>query len=222
MEERRSIWSLIAVPAVITLAITILRLAGELAHWPAPWFSNEAGGGAAIVGISWLPIFFGPWFALKLKKSGQGADSAGKAIGFACLAIVVLAGGGAWLNSALHHISPMILLPFGVLLISAFIPGIGWKALGKTLLAYAFAARLPVLLVYFLAMTGNGGKGWGTHYDAVPAGFPHVGLAAKFLYLGLLPQMTLWIAWTVCGGALFGTIAGALAGRKKAEAPAAA
>lgn len=222
MEEPKSTWSLIAIPAVITLAITLLRLAGELEHWPSPWFSRAAGGGAAIVGISWLPILFGPWFAVKLARSGQGAESAGKAIGLAFLAIIVLVAGGAWLTSALHHISPMALLPFAVMLIAAFIPGMGWRALGKTLLAYAFAARLPVLVVYFLAMTGNGGNGWGTHYDAAPPGFPHLGVAAKFIYLGLLPQMTLWIAWTVCSGALFGSIAAALVHRKKAESAASA
>jgi len=61
-----SISKLIIIPAVITLGVTILRLVGELAHWPTPWFSAVAGGGAAVVGISWLPIIFGPYFALKL------------------------------------------------------------------------------------------------------------------------------------------------------------
>jgi len=31
-------------------------------------------------------------------------------------------------------------------------------------LAYAFAARIPVLVVMFIAMSANGGQGWGTHY----------------------------------------------------------
>ena len=62
MEERKSIsiTSLITIPALITLGITILRLVGELEHWPKPWFSAAGGGGGAIVGISWLPIVFVP------------------------------------------------------------------------------------------------------------------------------------------------------------------
>ena len=51
MEETKpmSITSLIAIPALITLGITVLRLAGELEHWPAPWFSTAAGGGLALL-----------------------------------------------------------------------------------------------------------------------------------------------------------------------------
>ena len=61
-----SIRKLIMIPAVITLVLTILRLIGELQHWPRPWFDSSPGGGGAIVGISWLPILFGPYFAWKL------------------------------------------------------------------------------------------------------------------------------------------------------------
>jgi hypothetical protein len=57
---------LILVPSLITLAVTILRLAGERQGWPAILFSREAGGGGALVGITWLPLIFGPYFALRL------------------------------------------------------------------------------------------------------------------------------------------------------------
>src|SRR5260370_38288123 len=45
---------LILVPAVITLAITLLRLTGEGLEWSPPFFGREAGGAMAIVGIVWL------------------------------------------------------------------------------------------------------------------------------------------------------------------------
>ena len=72
MEETKSVplVNLITIPALITLAVAILRLVGELKHWPAPWFNAAPGGGGAIVGISWLPILFGPYFAWKLAGSG--------------------------------------------------------------------------------------------------------------------------------------------------------
>jgi len=79
---KTSIGQLILWPSLITLVITILRLEGELHHWGAPWFSNSPGGGGAIVGISWLPIIFGPYFALKLAGSGEGTSSYGKALGY--------------------------------------------------------------------------------------------------------------------------------------------
>ena len=192
MEERKSIsiTSLITIPALITLGITILRLVGELEHWPKPWFSTAAGGGGAIVGISWLPVVFGPYFALKLAGAGDRPSSVGKAVGFTLLGLVVFVLGVFWAQSTFSHLSILTLVAFLLMLVAAFIPGIGWRSLGNTLLAYAFAARIPVLIVMFLAMRGNGGQGWGTHYDAVPPMFAPAPFATKFLYMAVLPQMT--------------------------------
>ena len=215
MAESKSTWNLIAIPALITLAITILRLVGELEHWPTPWFSNVAGGGGALIGISWLPIIFGPWFAVKLVRAGAGPLSAGKAIGFAVLAVVLLFGGGFWFESMIRNLSYLVALPLLLMLASAFIPGLAWRSLGTTLLAYALAARIPVLVVMFLAMRGNGGAGWGTHYDAIAPMFAHLSFAKKYAIEALIPQMTLWIGWTVAVGALFGTVAAAVARRGK-------
>ena len=53
-------------PAVITLAVTLLRLVGELQGWSPLLFNREAGGGGALVGISWLVPVFGAWFGWKL------------------------------------------------------------------------------------------------------------------------------------------------------------
>jgi len=224
MEERKSISiaSLIAIPTLITLGITILRLVGELEHWPKPWFSTAAGGGGAIIGISWLPIIFGPYFALKLVGAGDRPSSVGKAVGFAVLGLVVLVLGIVLAGVA--HMSPSILtlVAFLVMLVAAFIPGIGWRSLGNALLAYAFAARIPVLIVMFLAMRGNGGQGWGTHYDAVEGTFAQAAFARKFLYMAVVPQMTGWIGWTVVVGSIIGVIVFAIVRRGKQAAPAAA
>ncbi len=224
MEETRptSIAGLITIPALITLGITILRLVGELQHWPKPWFSAAAGGGGAIVGISWLPIIFGPYFALKLAGAGEGPSSAGKAIGFAFLGLALLLVSGVIAQRSFAHHRFVALLGLVLMLVSAFIPGIGWRALGNTLLAYAFAARIPVLIVMLVAMLGNGGQGWGTHYDVAPPSFAARSFAAKFFDLAVLPQMTLWIGWTVVFGSILGTIVAALSRRGKAAVASAA
>jgi len=57
---------LITVPALITLAITLMRLMGEFGNFPAWLASKEPGGNAALIGITWLPPIFGVYFALKL------------------------------------------------------------------------------------------------------------------------------------------------------------
>jgi hypothetical protein len=206
---------------LITLGITVLRLAGELEHWPKPWFSAAAGGGGAIIGISWLPIIFGPYFALKLVGAGDGPSSVGKAIGFVILGLVLFVLAGLLAQASFAHHPIWTLVAFLLMLVAAFIPGIGWRSLGNTLLAYAFAARIPVLVVMFLAMRGNDGQGWGTHYDAVAPMFASASFARKFLYEAIVPQMTFWIGWTVVVGSVLGVIAAAIARRGKQAAPAA-
>lgn len=224
MAENRtvSIARLIAIPAVITLGITILRLAGELEHWPAPWFNAAEGGGGAIVGISWLPIIFGPYFAWKLAGAGQGPAKMGRAAAFWVLGFVVLVAGGFIAFATMAHISILTLIGFLLMLVAACIPRAGWRALGSALLAYAFAARIPVLVVMFLAMRGNGGAGWGTHYDAVPPALAHASFNTRFFDAAIVPQMTVWIGWTVIVGALLGIIIVAAAGRSRRAAQVAA
>jgi hypothetical protein len=205
-QKRVSIASLIAIPALITLAITILRLEGELHGWPRPWFDTAAGGGGAIVGISWLPIIFGPYFALKLAGAGDAPLKMGKPLGLTVLGLVVFLAGGVLFGVTVSHPSILTLIAFPIMLIGAIIPRIGWRSLGNTLIAYAFAARIPVLIVMYLAMRGNGGAGWGTHYDAIQPMFLHASFGTKFFYEAFLPQMFLWIAYTVILGALIGEI----------------
>lgn len=220
--SRVSIGSLILVPAAITLAITILRLVGELEGWSPLFFNKSAGGGGAIMGISWLPIIFGPYFAWKLATAGEGPSSFGKAIGICVLAFVVFALGvvafGVGINK---HVNALDLVGIVVILASLFIPRVGWRSLGNTLLAYAFAARIPVVVVYFLAMSGNGGQGWGTHYDVVTPGFKVTSFAQKFIQLALVPQMTFWVGWTVMIGGLLGSIFAVVFARRTASQPAA-
>jgi hypothetical protein len=212
---------LIAIPTVITLAVTILRVVGELKHWPSPWFNTAPGGGGALVGISWLPIIFGPYFALKLAGAGEGAASMGKAIGFALGSLLVFVAGSALFGMTINHANFLTALALVLMLGAAFVPGLGWRALGSTLVAYAFAARIPVLIVMYFAIMGNGGAGWGTHYDGVPPSLASLPPLRKFFFAGVLPQLTLWIGFTAVVGSIFGTVVTAVVRRKKHAVPAA-
>ncbi|HUI41358.1 MAG TPA: hypothetical protein VL523_05265, partial [Terriglobia bacterium] len=186
-------------------------------------FGKAAGGGFALVGISWLPIIFGPYFAWKLAVAGQGPSGSGKAIGISVVAAVVyFAGGMAFGIGLQRHMIPLILVGFAVELVAAFIPRAAWRSLGNTLLAYAFAARIPVVVVMFIAMSANGGRGWGTHYDVTTPGFVVTSFAQKFIDLAVMPQMSIWIGWTAVVGALLGSIFVAIFRRGKQAAAAAA
>ena len=213
---------LIAIPTVITLAVTILRLVGEINHWPKPWFNAAPGGPGAIVGIAWLPIIFGPYFAIKLAAAGDAPAGYGKAIGFGFLGLVAYFLAGVLFQLTLRHVSWLTLAAFPLMLFAGLVPLIGWGSLGRVLLAYAFAARVPVLIVMYYAMSGNGGAGWGTHYDAVNPVLAHASFGTKYLYAAIMPQLTAWIGWTVILGVIFGAIAAAIVLRGNKSAPAAA
>ena len=75
----------------------------------------------------------------------------------------------------------LAILGFLLTLVAAFVARVGWRSLGSTLTAYAFAARIPVLIVMFVAMSG----GWGTHYDAVEARFAAASLMDQVLLRSL-------------------------------------
>jgi len=204
---------LILVPSIITLAITILRLVGELQHWPGPWFSTTASGGLAIIGISWLPLIFGPYFAVKLAGKGEGPASSGKSIAFAVVGLLILiAGGYVSFSGARAQSPPTTILGFVIMAGAVAVCFLGWGALSKSLLAYGLAARIPVAIVMFLALRGN----WGTHYDTLPPGYNGpTDLWPKFLMIGIIPQMLFWVPFTIVVGSLLGAIVRAIARRDK-------
>jgi hypothetical protein len=69
-------------PTLLTLAITLLRLVGELRGWP--WFDKESG----YVGITVLPPIFGFYFTLKLWRGGERIDRVGRAFALGLLGLV--------------------------------------------------------------------------------------------------------------------------------------
>jgi hypothetical protein len=215
--QKPSLTSLILVPAVITLAITLLRLFGELQQWSPRLFSRQAGGAGAVVGIVWLVPIFGVYFAWKLAKAGF-APGAGRVIGHGALAfglmvLTIVVGHMAIANQRAQ---------FGVYLVAsvvaAWIAYRGWPALGRTLLLYGLAARIPVALVMLVAIFAS----WGTHYDVPPPNFPQMAPLPKWFMIGFVPQMFLWIPFTIYLGTLFGGLALLAAGRRREPAVAGA
>ena len=58
-------------PALITLAMTLLRFVLEGVAAPDWLASKKAGGNFAVIGIFWLPLVFGPWFVSRLRTPGM-------------------------------------------------------------------------------------------------------------------------------------------------------
>jgi hypothetical protein len=210
---------MVRVPALITLGVTLLRLIGELNNWSPRLFSRQAGGAGAIVGIVWLVPIFGIYFAFKAAQSAA-PPRAGKtvlsALGGLVAFVAIAFGGLKALGLDPNTPSLPSLLVFTVAsAVAAAIAYAGAPSLGKVLLAYALAARIPVAIVMLVAMLRN----WGTHYDVAPPGFPEMGVLAKWALIGLLPQLTFWVAFTIVVGSLFGGLALAVLRRKPALQP---
>lgn len=213
--SRTSIFRLIFIPSVITLGVTLLRLVGELQNWPSVLFNRGAGGGFALVGITWLAFVFGVYFALKLAGTEDDQPGAGRIVGFALLGLVILFA-GLFLGFGIKAKFPgKIVIGLVLIIAGALTPFLGWKALAKVLLAYGYAARIPVVILMYFAMRGN----WGTHYDAISPGFPeNVDFWTKYVQLAVIPQMFMWIGFTTVMGSLLGGIALALTRRSKVAA----
>lgn len=216
--NKDTIKNLILVPTLITLAITLLRLTGELMNWAPVLFNKSAGGGGAVIGIAWLVPIFGFYFARQLMKMNDYPAGIGRVFGFSFLGIAVYAG----LLAAALQLSPTNVWLLAVIGVAAAVIGLfiarkAWPTLFSTLFAYGLAARIPVIIVMLIAIMNN----WGTHYDVSPPNFPEMAPFAKWVVIGLIPQLTLWMVFTAAFGSIFGGIAVAMAKRSPALAKAA-
>jgi hypothetical protein len=211
--SRTNTFRLILIPAVISLGLTLLRLAGEMRHWSDAWFNTDTGGvvpsGVSwVIGITWLAIPFGIYFAFKLVSAGEGPPKIGKTLAIAGAGLLMLVG-LQFLYGLLRNVPfPQVLIFVWLWMAAgAVIQWFGWPALFRVLLAYGFAARIPVAVVMLLAMMGN----WGTHYDYVgmPPAF-QMPLLSKYLWLAFFPQLIFWVSFTILAGTIAGTITAAI------------
>jgi hypothetical protein len=198
---------LILVPALVSVGVTLLRLTGELLRWSETWFSTATqgvtpSGWSWLIGITWLPIPFGAYFAWKLMTGEEGPPGSP----FRSLAWALAAAAVVLLGMAYRPPIPfpqVLLYIWGSMIPAGIFAYRGWPELGRILLAYGLSARIPVAGVMFLAMMGN----WGTHYDYV--GMPpefDMSLWRGFFWLAFFPQLVFWVLFTMVLGTLSGSL----------------
>ena len=195
---------------MISLAVTVLRLVGELSGWSETWFSTAGGGFVPrgmtwLVGITWLALPFGSYFGWRLSAEEQPPVNTARALRFALAGLVLFLFYRFWLAGILSFGFPLRLISsWFVMVVAAGFQWLGWPVLFKTLLAYGLASRIPVVIVMFLAMLGR----WGTHYDY--ADMLEMPFWPKFLWMGFFPQLILWVAFTILIGSVAGSVAAVL------------
>ncbi len=211
------LWRMILFPGLISLAVTLLRLAGELGSWSERWFSKETAGTVPsglswIVGITWLALPLGAYFGLRLHAMGRPPRSLLKAGMLAALGILVAYGFRFFVPDV--GFPRLLIFIWLYMALAAAAQYFGWPDLFRVLLLYGYAARIPVVVVMFLAMLNN----WGTHYDYVgmPAQFS-MDFVPRFLWLAFFPQLTFWVGYTIVIGTLGGVVAVAIMRRRSSS-----
>lgn len=210
---------LIAVPGAIALAVTLLRLVGELRQWSPRWFDNEGSGitpsGVSwVIGISWLAVPFGVYFAARLIAAGRGPASAARATAYSVVGLLILYAGQRLIVSRLtFDIRFKLLLIWAVSALPALALIKAWPALWRVLLAYGLVSRIPVAVIMFLAMRGT----WHTHYD-YGGQVPPDELWSSYIWFGLVPQLVFWVGFTILAGMLAGSVTAAIYRRREPSA----
>ena len=180
-------------PALIALAVTLLRLAGELQGWSEAWFSRATSGlvpeGAVswLVGITWLALPFGAWFAFRLARSGAAIPPAGRAVLLATLALVVLYGG--------TRLVSLLRLGFPGFLLAIWTMGV-----------------LAAVLAWQLLRSGERPPSTGRAVLVQELPF-----WTAYLALAFIPQLVFWVAFTIVVGMLAGTLVVTLGARRGEE-----
>lgn len=192
----------VAGAALVALAVTLLRLFGELRGWSPVLFKKDAGGLGALVGIIWLAPVVGACFAVTLLKRGAGPASSRRVVVHALWGIAAFVTFGAVMLLAWPPYEVQVMAGAAVALVVVILQLRGWPQLGRLMLLYAVASRVPVSIVMFFAIHGS----WGTHYDAFPPGFPLVDPLDRWLWGGVAVQLTLWVGNTVLLGAVAGCV----------------
>jgi hypothetical protein len=213
MLSRTQVSGLVLVPSLVTLAVTLLRLIGELQHWSERFFSRAAGGAAALVGIVWLVPIFGAFFGLRLVRMGHPPSSRARTLlwpvlGVAAMPLIA----GLVLDRLLPPVGQVIAFCLLCPLVAFFVAK-AWPALAQVLFAYGLLARIPVAVIMLIAILAQ----WGTHYELGRPDLPPLEPPLlKWLVIGLIPQLGLWVSFTVIVGILFGGLAAALGSRRGA------
>ncbi|MBI5853475.1 MAG: hypothetical protein HZB39_20895 [Planctomycetes bacterium] len=214
---RPSLLRLVLVPSLVTLAVSVARVACELAGI----VNARSGGAASPLGITWLVVVFGAWFGWRLAREGE-APGRRFAWAWSLVAVILLVAmvgvrlGGLdpedRSESAYVVLRQQVLVVTGVAVVLAFLQVRVWSRLAVVLFVYGIGARLTVAAIAIAAKLG----GQDTHYTKFgPAGIERdLGDTIKSV---LLSQLGFWVGFTVVVGSLAGNVAAAIVRRGRSR-----
>ena len=136
----------VAVPALISMTVTSLRLAGDILHWPKPLVNRDVWG-KAILGVIWLVPIFGIYFAIRLSRVGIAPQRFARSLLLAISALALKLGGTFLMESHGLTYGPRLSINFIVTGIGVVLSALAWPTLAKTLLVYGYLSRIAVAVV---------------------------------------------------------------------------
>lgn len=199
----RACRSILLTAFAATLAITALRLVGEIERWPDTWFARSAGGGGGLVGIGWLIPIVGSCLAVALVRSGHGPVHRGRALRWFGLGTLGIAAVFTIAKLVLPVTVGTFVFTITALAGCSVCAFVAWPALARLLLVHALLARAPILAVTVVAVHLD----LGTHYERLAPGSPELADAARTLVL-CTAQLGIWVPLTLVGGGFVGALAG--------------
>ncbi|HLU39352.1 MAG TPA: hypothetical protein VK081_08190 [Planctomycetota bacterium] len=200
----------VLIAGIVTLAVTLVRLWGELRGLDARWFSTAPGGAGSVVGITWLMFVFGFWFGARLARGGAAPRSRARALVLHLIAIAILVATVAGVravsgadSSTLEGLKDLLLFSIPGAVVAALVACFAWPRLWLANFSYALLARIPVVVVTYVACH----RQWGTHYEKLgPHDLAVADPMEKAFWLSV-PQLALWPVLNVLAGGLCGTVA---------------
>ena len=203
-DAKLSTTRLILLPSILTLGVSIARLACEVQGVIPP----TSGGALSPLGIGWLILLFGGYFGFRLTRAGSTPNVAPPAL-WSLLLILAVLGVGYWLfkdidpNNSSDSAFLMFAEKFLALIIALGCAALGtillWTRLAWTLFCYGLFARAGVMVITWLAKYMD----WDTHYTKLgPAGVTKDMMAT--LEATSIAQFGLWVPATVVFGAFLG------------------
>lgn len=193
-------------PSVVTLAVSLVRLASEVQGW----VTTTSGGRGLPLGIVWLAPVFGGWFAWRLVRAGSAprvrwpilwVALALAAVAAMAAANVVPLVGAPTDDATFVVLRAAVLRIVAVAIAAAAAVACVWPRLVGTLLVYGLIARATVVGITWLAKV----RGWDTHYTK----FGPMGIECDLgwtLICAAVSQLGFWVPFTALSGTLAGCI----------------
>jgi hypothetical protein len=199
---RRAVW----IAALLSFAVTVVRLAGENLGWAPSLFDVRPGGGLSPLGITWLVPLFGFWFGRRLARAGSAPASTWRALSLHLLGIGLIVAVFVLVFRAVDDWRMRSVLVNAGTFACGLLALFAWPKCWRVLVCYGLLARAPVMLAQVLSVR----LGWSNHFAKGPPGSD----PDDALFLLTLAQCVFWpFPFTVLVGGAFATI-GAVTARR--------